>query len=238
MPRKGLQLSLGRGKGKSTMKKTQLVVMAFVAVFAFSALITGSASAALTFEKAHFLVNGSEAPAKTVINSTGELRFENVLNSAAFTCSGLFEGTVGPSGTGEITRVVNLSGAEVKELPATGISCTNTKTCESAVANPDKLPFKVEAVKDSETGKFFVLIAGSYEFTCTVIGIKIEELCAPPAGGFIGGEITNLASDFEANAGATEPLATCNENAEEGLLTNIAGNLTATAITTNTLAVS
>jgi len=220
------------------MRKMQLLVLAFVTVFAFSALITGSASAALTFEKAHFLVNSEEAPAKTVIDSTGELRFENVLNGAAFTCSGLFEGTVGAGGTGEITRIVSLAGAEVKELPGAGISCTNTKTCESVVLNPDKLPFKLEAVKDSITGQFGELISFSFEFTCTVIGIKIEELCEPPAGTGVGGEITNLTTDFEANPGATEPSGTCNGNAEEALVTNIAGNLTSAVEAGSTLAVS
>jgi hypothetical protein len=204
------------------MKKMH-VMLAFAALFAFSAISVSSASA-LTFEKAHFLINAAEAPANTPIDATGEILFESVLAGASFICSGLFEGTAGPNGEGSITKVFNLAGTEIKELPATGISCTQEKTCESATANPDTLPFKVIAEKDVETGAFYVLIAGKYEFTCTVIGIKIEELCEPPAAGSIGGEVINMATDFEAGE-ATEPLATCNGNAEDGVIANIKGNL-------------
>jgi len=208
------------------MKKMQ-VVLAFAALFAFSAFSASSASAALTFEKAHFLINGNEAPAGTPVDALGELLFESVLAGASFVCSGLFLGTVGPGGEGSITKVFNLAEVEVKELPAAGIACTNEKTCETAVANPDEIVtagWKVIAEKDIETGKFYVLIAGKYEFTCTVIGIKIEELCEPPAAGSIGGEVIALATDIEAGE-MTEPLATCNSNAEEGALVNLKGNL-------------
>jgi len=212
------------------------VVLAFAALFAFSALSVSAASAAeLTFEKAKFLVGGVEAPAGTAVDALGEILFESVLAGASFVCSGLFEGTVGPNGEGSITKVFSLAGVEIKELPEAGISCTQEKTCETALANPDGLPFKVIAEEDE--GVFYLLIAGKYDFTCTVIGIKIEELCEPPATpGFIGGAVTNLATDIEAGE-VTEPLATCNGNAEEGGLTNLKTNLIAT-VSGATLAIS
>jgi hypothetical protein len=219
------------------MKKTQIVALAFAAVVAFSAFTSASAFA-LTFEKAKFLINGADIPVGTTvpIDAIGELLFENLLNGAAFTCSGLFEGVAESGGVGRITKVFSLAGTEIKELtsPNVALSCTNEKTCEKPEANPDTLPFGVEAEQDE--GSFYVLIKGSYEFTCTIFGgIKIEELCEPPAGTGIGGVITNLATDFEAGA-ATEPRSVCNGNAEEGSLTNLAGNLTSS--TAGNLAVS
>jgi len=214
------------------MKKMQIVALAFAAVFAFSAFTSASAFA-LTFEKAKFLINGIDIPTGTTapIDTIGELLFENVLNGAAFTCSGLFEGVAEPGGKGKVTKVFSLAGVEIKELPSV-LACTNEKTCEKPEASPDGLPFPIEAEQDVEDGKFWVLVAGSYEFTCTVLGIKIEELCVLPA---VGSEVTNLATDFEA-APATEPKYTCSSNAEESALTNIAGNLTSS--TSGNLSVS
>jgi hypothetical protein len=218
------------------MKKTHLIVLAFASAFALSALVASSASA-LTFEKAHFLINNAEAPANTPYDDTTEFLIENVLNGASFICSVLFEGTVGPGGTGSITKIFNLAGVESKELTATGVACSQEKTCEKAEASPDGLPFKIEARKDPEDGKFYVFYFIKYEFACTVLGIKIEELCEPPTGSAagVGGEVTNLATDFEANS-STEPLFTCNGNTEENTIIFIPGNLTSS--TSGSLSVS
>jgi hypothetical protein len=210
------------------MRKTQLVVLAFAAVFAFSAFASSSAFA-LTFEKASFLIGGSDIAkgSSDPIEALGELLFANSLNGAEFTCSGSFKGKAESEGAGAIEKIFNLAGTEVGELGKTGISCTNEKSCTNATAYPEGLPFKIKAEQDE--GKFYVLIAGAYEFLCEILGVNLEELChAVLEEGFIGGEVISGTTDYESQA-MTEPKSECNTNSEEGTITNIAGNLTSSS---------
>lgn len=207
--------------GKVVMKKTYLLVLA--AVFMLGAVASAPAFA-LTFNPAEWLINGAAIVVNKPIDILGEILVENVLNGAAMVCSALFEGVAKPGGGGEITKMFNLAGVEIRELPS-ALACTNQKTCEAPEISPDGLPFLIEPAEDAQDGKFYVFTTDSFELSCTIVGVKVEELCGPEqAGTGIGGEIFNLATDFEL-AAATEPRALCNNNAAEGDLVNIGGNL-------------
>lgn len=208
------------------MQKRRLVALAFAVVFVVSAFTSASAFA-LAFQPAEWLVGGAAIGAGETkpIDVLGEMLFENVLNGSALVCSALFEGVAKPDGRGELTKMFSLPGVEIRELTS-ALACTNEKTCEAPEISPDGLPFTIEPAEDEQDGKFWIFTDASFEISCTILGVKIEELCGPEqAGTGIGSEITNLATDFEA-ATATEPRALCNTNASEGEMTNVAGNLT------------
>jgi len=220
------------------MRKIHLVGLLTLAVCAFSAFGASSAFA-LTFALAEWLKNGAALTMTESATTEGELLFENVLNSGAILCSGLFEGNVGINGADEVTKVFNLSGTEIKELDESGatggVSCTGEKICENGSEIwPVGLPFKTSLELDTETGKFYDLILkAAYAILCLFLGASIEELCLAFEGSF--GEVINGATDVEA-LGKVEPNGTCNGNAEDGLIEVQGTNLT--SLLSGTLAAS
>lgn len=216
------------------MKKIHLVGLMLLIVGAFSAFTSASAFA-LTFEAAQWLEGGAAIAANRAATTEGELLFENVLNGAAFLCSGKFDGTVGANGADEITEVLTLGNVKVVELDeekATGgIACSPLKLCTSAEIWPVNLPFKSELMLDTEGGFYDLVIANAngkipaYFLLCIVLGIDATELCETVEGAFGAfGEVSNTATDVE-TLGALSPLATCGGNAEDGLIENNAENV-------------
>jgi hypothetical protein len=182
---------------------------------------------------AQWLRNGAAITASTAVDATGEEKFENTENGAAFRCSALLEGTVGPSGAYEITKIFSLSGTEIKELDESGatggLTCTTTKLCETAETWPVNLPYKIPLYRDGE-GSGFGTVAEpngtgglpAYSISCKVLGIKVHELCEDAEESF--GEVSNVASGVE-TVGSTKPPGKCGEKAGIALQTFEAGNI-------------
>ncbi len=205
-----------------------MLIFALVAVVAFSAAITSSAFAALEFTLAQWLISGARLTAEHLSDSVGELLLENVLLGAQLQCSGLFEGTVGPESADLTTMVYNLEGKLTEELTGEAILCTNQKTCEKAEAWPVNLPWTTELELDTTEEKFFELSKGTngepgYHVSCTVLGVKVEELCELAAGAVL--EVKNVSGGVEA-VGRPEPNGPCGSNSEENALFFQVGNLT------------
>jgi hypothetical protein len=209
------------------MKKIHLFTVALVAMCAFSALVTASASAVLTFEKAEWLANGTAITEALLADWVGELLTENLLNTSDILCSFLYEGTVGPGGADTITMVYDLAGKLIEELGAagTGLLCESMALCEPNTAEtwPTGLPWKTEALLDPSTGLFYELIENSsYHIFCLgPFGIAAEELCGSSDAAI---EVLNVAGGVEP-MGAFEPEGECNGNAEEGFAEAVAGGL-------------
>jgi hypothetical protein len=216
----------GKVRSKS-MRKIQILALALVTVCAFSALITASASATLTFTNAKWLVNNAEASGQ-LADSTGELTFLNLANTGEIRCSGLFEGTVEAAGKDLITMVYSLEPSQrlITELSGEGILCTSLKVCDAGTAEiwPVGLPWPTQALLDESL--FYELIEkGEYHIKCKVGVITAEETCAAQDAVTEVLNIVMPVAGVEA-MGIFEPEGTCNGAANTGQITNVAGNLT------------
>jgi hypothetical protein len=88
------------------MKKLWFAGLAMFMVVAFSAVATGSASA----EVALWLNNGNDILVNEASETEGTLTLIiDGLFTATVECSGIFDGTVGPTGFDEVTSVLNLA---------------------------------------------------------------------------------------------------------------------------------
>jgi hypothetical protein len=238
------------GKVYDIMKKIQVVGLALVALFAFSSLMAASASAVVTL-LAEWLVGGKSIGAAVATNTEGELLFENAKSKGGLLCSGLFEGTIGPSGEDEVTMVWGLISPQklIEELEGSGavegISCVSTgQICENeSEIWPQNLPFKSLLVLDETTELFLDYLLPNangklpgYFILCLFLGASITELCEAAANTF--GEVANAATDVE-TLGALNPLATCKGETGTGLIENNAGDIALIAAADGeTLAVS
>jgi hypothetical protein len=218
------------------IRKVQMLGLLVVLASALSGLVTASASAALTYELALWLLNTADITSPILVDSEGELFLENLLNLASILCSGLFEGVVEGEGLDQVTMVYDLASPQnlIEELVSTPILCTSDNECAANTAQiwPINLPWLTEVKKDVESGLFYDITlangngAPGYHLECTVLGIKAEELCvAPAANPEFTGEILNVTGGVE-GMGVVEPEAECNNNANEGLLEFVGGNIT------------
>src|SRR5580700_7929667 len=104
------------------MKKLQVGLLALVAVFAFSAVLSASAIAdkAETTLLAEWLKNGAAVVANLATTISGNLTLIH-LNLAETACTGSFDGFAGANGVGSINEVLNAKGEKVREgLSGTG----------------------------------------------------------------------------------------------------------------------
>src|SRR5882762_5285655 len=206
------------------IRKIQMLGLALLALCALSALMTASASAVLTFELALWLLNGIDITSAVLVDSEGELTLTNLLNGAAVLCSGLFEGTVEPESLDLVTMVYDLLSNLIEELVGLAVECTSDNICaaNTALAWPIGLPWLTEVEQDND-GTFWELTFGAaWHLECTVLGIKVEELCELPEGEI---EVLNVTGGVEA-MGEVPQENTCNGNANEGSITFAPGNLT------------
>jgi hypothetical protein len=196
-------------------------------VFAFGAMMVSSASAALTFELAQWLVASSRVAAELLVVSEGELTLKNTATGTQVRCSGLFVGTIGPESLDLTTEVLNLAGEKVTELNGLAVVCTGEGTCvkeADAEAWPLKLPWLTEVELDVETGLFYELTFGAaYHVLCLVLGISVEKECSAAEGAEV--EVLNKVGGVEAN-GKQSPNGPCGEEKEVGEVNFLAGNLT------------
>lgn len=235
------------------MKKLHILGVAIVAVLAFGAIAVASASAAVTFLLADWLLNGAVTTTKVPTSATGEILLEdrNALKlgiAAKVLCSGILDGTVGPESEDEITEVLSLTGESISltALSGTFIACTGDASCETPHVWAVHLPWNTELElweEGTESG-FVILILEKgtsgkpgWYVECTVLGTKITDECLAEAiGGALaenetGGVLTEFLESF------TElmelKLALCSSSGEEsgvvegpGLETAPSGTLT------------
>jgi hypothetical protein len=163
-------------RGKAEMKKIQTTVLALVAVLAFSALATASASAA-----PRWLVGGSEVLlhvaaskwAKLVLVHTGGL-----VGAVTVECSSEFTGTVAALGEDEVASVLDLAGKTTIECNVT----TGVPLCSAgskASVKAVHLPWKTNLLepKPGEIRDDFLNSGAGepgFNIICNNIGITCE----------------------------------------------------------------
>jgi len=175
------------------MKKFSVVGLMLVAMMAVSAVTIASASGAITFLPAEWLVNGEKVTAKLSATATGEILLEdtNALKAgikADLLCSGILNETVGAGAGGEITELLSLTGTAIGKtaLEGAGLACTNDSNCESAKVWAVNLPWPIEVQlweSPPESGFAIlifghtVLLAPGWYVECTVLGVKATDEC-------------------------------------------------------------
>jgi hypothetical protein len=205
------------------MKKIQILGIALVALFAFSAISASLASAETTL-LAEFLLNGAAITTTVATEGSGELILEDNKAGLGVTCSGILDGNVSADGKDEVTAVLSLAGVAV--TLAAPLLCKSHKFCEESAtdieASPENLPFKTQ-LELTEAGAFRDIVTSASYFTaCLVLGIKVSEECTTVNGSYV---VKNVAAGVEA-VGAVTPNGTCTTGgANAGELTFVAGNL-------------
>jgi len=187
------------------MKKLQVVSLALVALFAFSAMLATTASAAGTLLP-EWLIKGVGVTTLTSVIIEGELLLKDTGVSAGVKCSGKFIGSVGPSGEDEITSVQSLTGATIT-LAAPLTTCVKEENCGGTPSvAPEELPWHTLLYLVESTGKYRDLtFHAGYSVTCTILGIKVEDNCTTTNS---SAEIVNPAGGAE-SIGEITPKGTC-----------------------------
>jgi len=225
----GVPNQVSDGKGHMIVKNIHIIGIAAVALSAFMA---PSAFAA----NPEWLVDGAAVSAGTSIETKGDLILTDLgaPGEPAVLCEGILDGTIGPGGTGEVTKVLNLAGVEVSSGLGTGtiLLCPPVKTCtgETEIL-PKGLPWKTQltlsgtSVLDVTT----VPLIG-YEVICTVLGIKITDECTRTEG---SGTTENMLEEapadvlvnFNEQGGASCTIGGAHESDTEGfgLITALEG---------------
>lgn len=205
------------------MKKFQLVFVALLAVFAFSALSVEAASA-VTFLLALWLVKSEAVTTALNVEAEGELLLEDIkgsilLGPAAVLCSGILMGTVNSESLDVISEVLTLTGGAVSTTPlsGTGLTCENELECPSPKVWAVNLPWDTEVELVEETGgPFFAILilphAGGGNPGWEVECFGVEDTCTATEGAaLLSLEGSTLLGGFEEAfrelVGA--PLATC-----------------------------
>ena len=124
------------------MRKFQWFGIAVVAVLIFGVVVASSASAAVTFLLAEWLVNGKPIAEGESFNveSTGTLLLEDLkaLLEISVECTGTLLGWIGPDGLGLVSEVLNAASELVSSTPLSGLplECKNEALCEEALVWP------------------------------------------------------------------------------------------------------
>jgi hypothetical protein len=222
------------------MKKFHVVLLALFAVFAFSATVAGSASAETTL-LAEWLFNGAAITALLPVETTGEVLLVTLVlgvEAVDIHCSGIFDGSVGPNGEDEITKLLNLEKEEIgSELVGLSLSCTVEKAISGSKCNvselaelwADGLPWHSNLFL-MESGVFLDSIGTSnsgYHVFCPMGGAEktagAENLCVGSASTTMTNGATDVTGEF------LEPTA-----AEEAKCTTGSGMITGTGLTSDT----
>jgi hypothetical protein len=125
------------------MRKFQWFGIAVLAVLLFAVGVASSASAAVTFLLAEWLINGKSVTEGQAVSveSTGTLLLEDLktlLGASSVECTGTLMGWVGPDGLDLISEVLNAEKEPVSstKLSGTPLICKTEKTCEEALVWP------------------------------------------------------------------------------------------------------
>jgi hypothetical protein len=232
----------GKGKGK-IMKKLHIVFLALFAVLAFSAVAAGSASAEVTL-LAEWLFNGAAITALLPLEATGEGLIATLvlgIEAVGILCRGIFDGSVGPNGEGEVTKVLNSAKEEIgSNLVGLSLSCEVETSFNSecgAVGGlaeiwVDNLPWhsnlflmENELILDASLGT--TITGPGYHVLCSN---GKENLCVGPSSA----TMTNLATDVEAASDATSEKIPCTtgegDNTGTGLIFEEPGTLQVSSV--------
>ncbi len=161
--------------------------------------MASSASAAVTFLLASWLVGGVNVTSTTLTEATGELLLENEKSAAGKAalqkCSGILDGDVGPNSADDTTELLTLAGVLVSPTPLTGtsLSCELETLCEnSSKVWAVNLPWltEVELWEESPTESGFVDLlmphTGGKEVgwyvECKTALLTVSEECLTPLG--------------------------------------------------------
>ena len=121
------------------MKKSQVLGIALLALFAFGALTATSAMAVTLL--AEWLVGGAAVTTELTTTTTGELLLEDtkvpIIGKASVLCSGIFDGWVGPNSLDFISEVLTSGGVAVSNagtLTGESLTCTAQTGCETSTS--------------------------------------------------------------------------------------------------------
>jgi hypothetical protein len=225
------------------------VALALFGVLAFSVFAAVSASAETTL-LAEWLFNSAAVTALLPVETEGSIFLSTLvlgIKAVEIECTGIFDGSVGPNGEDEITKVLNLPKEEISGTPLVGLAVDCTVQVGSATAKclvgelaeiwPLNLPWLTELIL-MESGAFLdSILAGpggnpGYEAFCTVSGG--ENSCT----GSTSSTITNGATDVIGNFDATSEKVTCtlggagagDQEKGEGLTFNTGGTLSVSSV--------
>jgi hypothetical protein len=212
------------------MKKLHVVLMALVAVFAFSAVVAGSASAEVTL-LAEWLVKGTGVAGGANFEAvSGEELTVGHLGLAEVTCKGFFDGLVEANGFGVVESVLNAAKELTSGTALTGLGlvCEPLVTCEKT-ADIElwavHLPWlTVTYLMEDET--FLTLfykengLQPGFVVKCLVLGVEIDEECSGETSALDTNEAADVLGKFTPAELETEKLeATCKGEAQKGFQT-------------------
>ncbi len=212
------------------MKKLSLLAVVLVAAFAFYAASAVTAGA-VEFLLAEWLVNGSPVTSTLLAFTEMEVLFSVTVPilkvKIVGLCSGIYDGTVGPTGEDTITELLTLStGTLVSSTPLIepGLVCTNIENCPEPLFWTDNLPWNtlLELMIDG-TETFFIDLqsktGGTVGYHIVCMGSSgLEDLCTFTEA---GSKATNTAEglDLEFSEAFTElaglKLANCEKAGTE-----------------------
>ncbi len=216
------------------MGKFQWFGIVVVAVLLFGVVVASSASAAVTFLLAEWLVNGKPVLEGESFNveSKGTLLLEDtktLLGAVAIECTGTFLGWIGPDGLSFVSEVLNASSELISSTPLSGLAleCKEEKVCEEALVWPLHLGWEtlLELWEVEGLSGFVVLgkpgteghIPG-WEVICEKTLTKPVDECTSPLGvaelGLSGTTLTGRFSETFTKL-MEEPLPECTQSNEK-----------------------
>jgi hypothetical protein len=232
------------------MRKFQWFGIAVVAVLLFGVAVASSASAAVTFLLAEWLVNGKPVMEGESFNVEvkGTLLLEDLktlLGASSIECTGTVVGWIGPDGLGLASEVLNAANESISSTPLSGLAleCKTEKTCEEALVWPLNLSSGGEALLELwEVGGvngFVALglpLAGGHNpgwyVLCEKTITKPVDECTSPAGvaelGLSGTTLTGPVSETFTLL-MEEKLASCTQSKEESGTAESVGACTVTS---------
>jgi hypothetical protein len=210
------------------MKKIQIIGMALVAMFAFSALLASTAFAEPTL-LAEWLINGLEVLTLTLVETTGSILLSDTSNGSDVVCKGIFDGSVGPNGEDEITEVLTLAEPKVQITLAAPLLCESGAVCEKSATDvevaPEALPWHTLLFLMESNNSFLDLVfSASYNVKCLVLGLAITDECTATLS---AGGVSNTTGGVTGAEEALAPLGLCSiGGAGTGEVVPLKGNLT------------
>jgi hypothetical protein len=215
------------------------VGVTLLAVLAFSAMaVASSASAAVVFLLALWLVGGNNVVATTLVLAEGELLLQNLLAPivdapASVLCSGKLDGFVGPNSADDITELLTLGAVAVNltALAGTALSCTGDELCQTgSQVWAVHLPWltELELWEEGASSGFVDLILPNgngnpgWYVECKTALATISEECTTPEGvasqvNVAGGVESVFSEAFNILMGVKNALCTGN-NEETGVV--------------------
>jgi hypothetical protein len=194
------------------MRKIQIVGLALVAVFAFSAF-TASA-----FAVSKLLLNGAEITAATSIQVSGELLLQDTGAPATpdLICSAIYDGTIAVGGTLiTVEGVLTLAGVLLEVTGGDLLECAS-ETCTNPV-DEELLNFPwnvdIELSGAAYLAVFLTEKTPEYNIDCNTILGLVQDNCSglTSARLFIGAGTAGLLGSFNSLA-ITEPFGAASQN--------------------------